>query len=129
MPKERIRGFVGPYQPVVGWSIDGDVQVGVEEASGFSLITMLYGDPDVRRRFVKGLVDRGLLRLPPADTDEQKDAAWQEIGRVILDEIEGSAGTPAGSYTGVWSTLDRGGCNLLIRTLRRARDAAYGRDE
>jgi hypothetical protein len=29
----------------------------------------------------------------------------------------------------VWTHLDRRGCNQMIRTLRRARDAAFGRDE
>ncbi len=35
----------------------------------------------------------------------------------------------AGPYDGMWVTLDRLGINTLIRHLRRARDAAYGRDE
>lgn len=30
---------------------------------------------------------------------------------------------------GVWTDIDRKGCNDLIRTLRRARDSAYGKDE
>ena len=30
---------------------------------------------------------------------------------------------------GQFVTLDRDGCNKLIRTLRRARDQAFGRDE
>lgn len=35
----------------------------------------------------------------------------------------------AGPYDGLWLTLDRRGINDLIRHLRRARDAAFGRDE
>lgn len=31
-------------------------------------------------------------------------------------------------FTGVWGTLDRAGCNRMIRALRRARDQAYGPD-
>jgi hypothetical protein len=31
--------------------------------------------------------------------------------------------------TGLWSTLDRRQLNELIRVLRKARDAAFGRDE
>jgi hypothetical protein len=33
------------------------------------------------------------------------------------------------TFNSVWATLDRGGVDRLIRTLRKARDAAYGRDE
>lgn len=32
-------------------------------------------------------------------------------------------------HTGLWATLDRDGINRLIRSLRRARDQAYGKDE
>lgn len=32
-------------------------------------------------------------------------------------------------FDGFWITLDRYNLNRLIRTLRRARDTAYGRDE
>lgn len=32
-------------------------------------------------------------------------------------------------FTGLWMTLDRHEINRLIKALRRARDAAYGRDE
>lgn len=31
-------------------------------------------------------------------------------------------------YTGLWSNLDRDGCNRMIRLIRRARDGAYGSD-
>jgi hypothetical protein len=33
------------------------------------------------------------------------------------------------TFTGLWGTFDRTGVNRLIRSLRRARDQAYGRDE
>jgi hypothetical protein len=32
-------------------------------------------------------------------------------------------------FTGLWGTLDRDGCNRLIRVLRRARDQTFGRDK
>jgi hypothetical protein len=38
--------------------------------------------------------------------------------------INGESANP-----GLWMDLDRGQINRLIRSLRRARDAAYGRDE
>lgn len=34
-----------------------------------------------------------------------------------------------GPYDDLWVTLDRQGCNDLIRKLRKARDQAFGRDE
>lgn len=38
-------------------------------------------------------------------------------------------GDPPQKFEGWHVTLDREGINRLIRSLRRARDAAYGRDE
>lgn len=32
-------------------------------------------------------------------------------------------------YAGLWCTLNRAGCNRLIRLLRQARDTAFGKDE
>ena len=51
---------------------------------------------------------------------------WDHIGNVQVgvDETPGRVGE-----SGLWSTLDRKGCNDLIRVLRRARDASFGRDE
>lgn len=37
--------------------------------------------------------------------------------------------TSAGPSNGFFATLDRQGCNDLIKKLRHARDAAFGRDE
>lgn len=44
--------------------------------------------------------------------------------QVGVDKIESVVGE-----TGLWTDLDRKGCNDLIRVLRRARDSAFGRDE
>lgn len=33
------------------------------------------------------------------------------------------------TFDSLWASLDRAGINRLIRTLRRARDSAYGSDE
>lgn len=37
--------------------------------------------------------------------------------------------TGAAEFKSLWSTLDRQGVNDVIRLLRKARDAAFGRDE
>lgn len=47
---------------------------------------------------------------------------------VSLVEKLGGGGIEPASFTAVWGSLDRAGCNRLIRTLQRARDAAYGAD-
>jgi hypothetical protein len=51
-------------------------------------------------------------------------------GESLVEKLgEGGKDTDAAQFRGVWGTLDRQGVNLLIRTLRRARDQAFGRDE
>jgi hypothetical protein len=49
-------------------------------------------------------------------------------GRSVAEHLTGGGETPA-DFRGLWGTLDRAGVNRLIRTLRRARDQAFGRDE
>jgi hypothetical protein len=55
-------------------------------------------------------------------------------GRSIADHLTMENGgddeptTPA-DFKGLWGTLDRTGCNRLIRVLRHARDQAFGKDE
>lgn len=58
----------------------------------------------------------------------QKDTDVQ-VGTV--DEATGGhdATCSGGRSNGFFATLDRQGCNDLIRNLRRARDQAFGRDE
>ncbi len=40
-----------------------------------------------------------------------------------------SEGDPGQPFDGWRVTLDRAGCNRLIKAVRQARDAAFGRDE
>jgi len=122
MPKESISGD-GRYDVRVGWQNGCDMQIGVEEEAGFSLVTALYGDPETCRLIglaVAAHCEVGVVRGMDA---------FMALGRDVLNIVEGSASSPNGSYTGVWVTLSRQGANRLIRVLRRARDAAYGRDE
>ncbi len=124
MPKETIQDQAGQYDVRVGWRQDGEVQVGVEQAAGFSLVSVLYGDPKCMER-IGTEVARQIGAAEPQTSDAA--ASW---GRAILNIVEASQPVPGSpSYTGVWSTLNREGCNRLIKTVRRARDAAFGRDE
>ncbi len=112
MPKEAIPTSVGPFHAKVGWSHGTGVQVGVEtEESEHSIFWTLL------RSEMKGL-DDGLSSLA-TETGVEFPRAVALL--TLLDTL-------TGRFRGVWSDLDRQGCNHLIRTLRRARDAAYGRD-
>lgn len=46
------------------------------------------------------------------------------LGRDVLDAVTGSAE----GWTGWYTWLDRAGCNRLITVVRKARDAAFGKD-
>ncbi len=46
----------------------------------------------------------------------------------IVQQLAKDAGDPA-MFTSLWGTLDRAGCNRMIKMLRKARDEAFGRDE
>ena len=50
---------------------------------------------------------------------------WDRQGSVQVSVHE----SPVSAEGGLCSSLDRQTCNALIRVLRRARDAAFGRDE
>lgn len=131
MPKEIIysAGAVSDdesgYHAKVGWTADREVQIGVEANGGRSLFWTLTGcrsgdaqDEGLRRIGV--WIREALPRVNPLDLDDR------ELARAILNTLDAQAN---GQYAGVWVDLDRGGCNRLIRALRKARDAAYGRDE
>jgi hypothetical protein len=104
MPKENINDTVTDgFRAEVGWS-HGCVQVATTNAaSTFEL---------------------------PADSDaassSQPDRPSTGTER-FLAAVTGM-GTPE-PFHGWFVTLDRDGCNRMIRALRKARDAAYGRDE
>lgn len=57
-----------------------------------------------------------------------------QIGVSAAGEFTFNTPTPgavsvSGPYSDLWVSLDRKGVNDLIRILRRARDAAFGKDE
>lgn len=120
MPKETVQDTSGDFDVRVGWLAAGDVQVGVETAAGHSLVTKLYGNIDTQRSIAQAVA--------AAVKDRPATIGDAEFGRQILDIIEASSTNPSGSYTGVHASLDRHGCNRLIRLIRQARDTAFGSD-
>jgi hypothetical protein len=131
MPREIIGSPRGPFHVKVGWSRECDVQLGVEGDDGRSLNWLLYAATEaphgertealqrVGRAVTATLAERG---LHPFDADSTH--TMHEVGEAVLNGLDS-----LGGYEGVWTDLDRAGCNRLIRTLRKARDDAYGRDE
>lgn len=115
MPRELIQGATEPFNVKVGWR--HEVQVGVEADQQRSLNWILYGNT------TEDLVRLGdqVRRLALVEYEDD-----EHLGRATLNTLDCLPGVP---LYGVWADLDRAGCNRLIRTLRKARDAAFGRDE
>jgi len=115
MPKETI-SCEGGYCLKVGWDRSGSAQVGIEVSSlKMSLFEQLLGSDETLMLIGNAAIDAIDVSIgDPAD-----------VGSQILDLID----EVTGGYRGIWSNIDRHGCNDLIRFLRRARDQAFGRDE
>jgi hypothetical protein len=117
MPRELINPDGAGYVVRVGWDHVGSVQVGVEAEGERSLFWALLGhEPDALRTLGEQVRKGAAL-----DYEDDESRA-----RALLDTLDTVSG---GGYRGVWSHLDRWGCNRLISVVRRARDAAFGRDE
>lgn len=140
MPKETIYNSNFPndktFNVEVGWTRDLDVQLGIKEANDRSM-WWVYGEDylgEIGLRTRKDIEDGieidefeiknaiGQKCLSQETTRPLTDA---EIGRAILNTLD----TVCGCYDSLWATMNRKEINDLIRVLRRARDAAYGRDE
>jgi hypothetical protein len=84
---------------------------------------------DVRIGWMAG--DAGYVQVGVETADGRAIVDWlvkkpSDEVRQTLDRLTGSGEVAA--FTGLWGTLDRDGCNRLIRALRRARDQAFGAD-
>lgn len=123
MPREKIRTATEPFDLQVGWSREcPGVQVGITGMEGRSLVWLLYADH---------LVELGDRVIAEVDGAVGKGEGSEAIGRAVLNALDclGDSGGEVPHYTGVWTDLDRAGVNATIRTLRKARDASFGRDE
>lgn len=139
MPKEMIHsrtpGQAG-YQVEVGWQRDFSMQVGVVNDDGRSLFWTLTEcasyemskEEQARRLAELGSMIQAALAAPmdePGEGMPPQFAGMSRIGALVLDTLDAFAG----SHRGVFADLDRAQANALVRLLRKARDAAYGRDE
>lgn len=119
MPKETVAND-GPYSTKVGWSnTDGGgyIQLGVEVSDGEDLFNRLLSPYSSEiGKLATFLVEDPSLKYK-ADFDTI-------VGGCLIQGI-----SEIESYKGIWATLNREDCNRLIKVLRRARDASFGRDE
>ena len=144
MPKERVYGGETdqPFEMVVGWTKDLHMQVGISVAepkhSGApaTLLELLFSDDDLLQR-VGDMLQHDVAALRelqeteefyptghPRPTDQRlKDI---EIAQCIIGRMDEFLGPYDSS---VWWSPTRTGVNNLIRILRKARDAAFGKDE
>lgn len=132
MPKE-VFGSIGQYHVAIGWGAGGRVQLGTIGADGRSLNWQLYGDPASRsyigERIIPILEEASggplALVLTPAERET--------LGGLVLNVLDTCPGAVTGpdpaAYMGVWTHLDRDEVNAVIKTMRRARDYTFGRDE
>lgn len=111
MPREVIHTTSAvPFEVIVGWSQHGaSVQVATTATDGTKRLIKIVNE---------WLVGAG---MPTIDY------------RAMCDNLGRTTQYPTGPLTpafdGWHADLDRAGVNRLIRTLRRARDQAFGRDE
>lgn len=54
---------------------------------------------------------------------------WQAARGVQVGVTDGRFTIDGEVFDSVWTSLDRQGCNDLIRLLRKARDSAFGSDQ
>jgi hypothetical protein len=116
---------------VVQWNNDlMSVGLGLEPRSvvpGLHFVDAIYGGVPSQTQIGKIFFEKRRQ-----DFEEHMDFAtsdaeaefYNQLGRDILDAVTGSSTTD-----GIWTWLERSGTNRLIRLLRKARDASFGRDE
>lgn len=142
MPKEKILppGTTDVFQAVIGWTRDRDVQVGVAHVDGVSLFWQLVvgqlADIGEEKALTRRLAELGAriredlglgTDIPPEIREKDPGLLRHDadLASGVLNLLDVFAHAPSS----VWADLDRQGCNDLIRQTRRARDAAFGRDE
>lgn len=131
MPKDRIDGTDASV--MIGWGREqADVQVGVGTQDGKSLLWTLYGDDDKRTQIGKTLVfELGLHdQIGEVTSSDEYNQRCADLTGQVLNIVESAGWSSVMAYESFWVTLSRRSqINDLIKLLRRARDAAFGKDE
>lgn len=89
------------------------------------IIDQMYGDVSTQTEIGRIFYteNKGFPLVVPTSPDEEAEY-FNSLGRCILDSVTGSK-----VNDGFWTWFDRPQINRLIRLLRKARDASFGRDE
>lgn len=136
MPREIVEstdvrhGEEAPFGVQVGWSRDGEyVQVASVTHRQRSIWWQLLApaddsDTENQRLTALGQLVHTAIREAPQDAG-MPGPYDADIGRTLLNLLD----TTYGPMDGLYVSLDRTRINRLIKLLRKARDAAYGRDE
>lgn len=126
MPKERIKHA----RTFATWQADSASVPGSEEIPG-GLVSreMLPGDS-----FANLPSDAKITEDTSLDVSWNRDAEWVQISIEMTPDkwaelAENASGDGIEHYSIYTDVLSRSEINKMIRTLRRARDAAYGVDE
>jgi hypothetical protein len=114
MPKDRIYDSSELFDIEIGWARDHSVQLGIITHDGRSLAAWLAG---------QGALDGG--HVPPGHP--QTWAAVNDGVPTLPNDEPKAEDLP--QFSSLWASLDRAAINRLIKSLRKARDAAYGADE
>lgn len=127
MPKE-VFGSVDPFCTSIGWRpagplVEGAVQIGTVGIDGKSLNWSMYGTEE-RLAFIGEKVVELVEGRKPG-------GSMVDLGGLVmnvLDCVPGSEFDELPGYRGAHADHNRDQVNAIIKTLRRARDAAFGAD-
>jgi hypothetical protein len=142
MPRETIKadsapseGTLADFDLSIGWDRDQELmQVAVLLPPGETILSRLYGDDRCRARigeqFVQHMRERpDEFLLSPYESNEQMLTEYARLGGLFLYWAQEARGW-VGERDGLWFHLThRRTANRIIRLLKKARDAAFGRDE
>lgn len=117
MPREKIR--TGGSNVEVGWN-----------SSPGSYVQLLTTMPDPTRRILDMLLDAGYAVVPVVQLPPNQNDTYDITETAEKIDAEHGISPPTGEFFRGFNAVidDRQTINMLIRTLRRARDRAFGKD-
>lgn len=119
-----------PFLIQVGWHRDFQANIGVDLPEGETFLSHFYGSHEqtieIGTRLQAYLRQAGVAMADTETSDQEED--WRlTYGELVLGWVEMSR-PPSISSEGLWVDITRDMANRLITLLRKARDAAYGKD-